>query len=137
MAIYLLDTNHASPLVTLTHPMRNKFFAALQAGHGFAICVPILSEVWYGISLLPRAKQNQTELAKLIAWLPCYSLDKSDAEMAADLQITLRRRGIQLETVDALIAAVAIRYDLTLLTTDKDFLPITQLKRENWLQPKS
>ncbi len=35
--------------------------------------------------------------------------------------------------VDALIAAIAIRYDLTLLTEDKDFRPITQLKRENWL----
>lgn len=137
MAIYLLDANHASPLVTPTHPMRDKFFAALQAGHSFAICVPVLSEVWYGISLLPRAKQNQAEWAKLRIWLPCYSLDDADGDMAAELQITLRRIGKQLETVDALIAAVGIRYDLTLLTTDGDFRPISQLKTENWLQPKT
>jgi len=133
MAVYLLDSNHASPPVTLSHPLRSKFFAAVQAGHSFAICVPVLSEVWYGISLLPRAKQNQAEWANLEAWLPCYSLDKADAEMAANLQIALRRRGRQLETVDALIAAVSVRYDLILLTTDGDFREITQLKQENWL----
>lgn len=33
----------------------------------------------------------------------------------------------------SLIAAVALRYDLTLLTTDKDFSAIPQLKQENWL----
>ena len=39
----------------------------------------------------------------------------------------------QLETVDALITAVALRYDLTLLTTDRDFNAVPQLKQENWL----
>lgn len=133
MAVYLLDSNHASPLVTLHHPLRQRFFAAAQAGHSFAICVPVLSEVWYGISLLPRAAQNQAEWSKLRILLPCHSLDQADGEKAAELQVLLRRRGKQLETVDALIAAVAIRYDLILLTTDKDFRPITQIKQENWL----
>jgi predicted nucleic acid-binding protein len=59
--------------------------------------------------------------------------NESDAERAAELQISLRRRGWQLETVDALVAAVALRYDLTLLTRDKDFVAITPLKQENWL----
>lgn len=36
-------------------------------------------------------------------------------------------------TVDALIAAVALRYDLTLLTADQDFTAISPLKQENWL----
>lgn len=60
-------------------------------------------------------------------------LSFADAERAANLQTSLRRRGRQLETVDALIAAVALRYDLTLLTADNDFSAISQLKRENWL----
>ncbi len=55
MADYLLDTNHASPLVTLHHPLRKRVFEAMQAGHKFNDCVPVLSEVWYGISALPRA----------------------------------------------------------------------------------
>jgi predicted nucleic acid-binding protein len=38
-----------------------------------------------------------------------------------------------LDTIGALIALVALRYDLTLLTTDKDFAAILALKQENWL----
>jgi predicted nucleic acid-binding protein len=132
MAGYLLDSNHASPLVTLTHPLRQRFFAAVQAGHSFAICVPVLSEVWYGISLLPRAARNQAEWAQLRMLLPCHALDETDAEMAADLQVSLRRRGWQLETIDALIATVAVRNQLILLTTDGDFRNVPNLQWENW-----
>ena len=65
--------------------------------------------------------------------MPCYVPDESDAESAADLQLALRRRGRQLETVDALIAAVALRNGLTLLTTDMDFQAVPGLLQENWL----
>lgn len=103
-------------------------------GHSFAVCAPALSEFLFGIGLPPRAAQNRQEWDNLRPLLTIYRVvDEADAEMAAELQFTLRRRGKQLETVDALIAAVAIRYDLMLLTTDKDFRPITHLKWESWL----
>jgi predicted nucleic acid-binding protein len=35
--------------------------------------------------------------------------------------------------VDATIAAGALHYDLVLLTTDRDFAAISDLKQENWL----
>jgi predicted nucleic acid-binding protein len=41
---------------------------------------------------------------------------------AADLSVKCRRAGVQLETVDALIAQVCIANDLTLLTADADFV---------------
>jgi tRNA(fMet)-specific endonuclease VapC len=133
MAGYLLDSNHASPLVTLTHPLRQRFFAAAQAGHSFAICVPVFTEVWYGISLLPRAMRNRAEWTHLRLLMSFYSLDERDAEMAAELQIALRRQGRQVGTADALIATVAIRQRLILLTSDGDFRRIPQLQTENWL----
>ena len=133
MATYLLDTNHLSPLVTLTHPLRRQLAQSQQAGHMFALAVPALTELLFGLSLLPRAKQNLVEWSRLQGGLTVYDLDRSDAERAANLQVSLRRRGRQLETVDALIAAVALSYDLTLLTTDNDFRAVPQLKQENWL----
>lgn len=48
--------------------------------------------------------------------------------------MTLRRSGRQLATVDALIGAVALRYNLTLLSTDGDFTAIADLRLENWLR---
>lgn len=137
MTDYLLDTNHISPLVTTGHPLRQRILDSLQAGNRFAIAVPALTEVLFGMGLLPRARQN------LIIWetvkdkFDYYGIEPQDAEQAAKLQISLRQRGAQLATVDALIAAVALRYDLTLLTGDKDFAAITGLKHENWLRPPS
>jgi tRNA(fMet)-specific endonuclease VapC len=133
MANYLLDTNHLSPLVTLDHPLRSQVLQSLQTGHTFAITVPGLTEMLYGISLLPRAKQNLAEWTRLRPNFICYIPDETDAEQAAELQVSLRRRGWQLETVDALIAAVALRYDLILLTADQDFNPVPRLNQENWL----
>lgn len=123
MANYLLDTNHASALVTLGHPLRLRVLLRLQAGDSFAITVPVVAETLFGIGVLPRAAQNLAEWARLRPSLVCYIPDEADAENAAALQRLLRRQGRQLETVDAIIAVVALRYDLALLTADNDFTP--------------
>jgi tRNA(fMet)-specific endonuclease VapC len=133
MSRYLLDTNHASPLVTKHHPLRRRFFSALQAGHEFSVCVQVYSEVWYGLSSVPRREENRAEWQKLARWLPCYVADKSDAENAAELRLSLRSRGRQLALADALLATIALRYDLILLPSDRDFSPVQNLRQENWL----
>jgi len=46
---------------------------------------------------------------------------RTDYEDAAALSNTCRRHGVQLASVDALIAQLAIAHELTLLTTDRDF----------------
>jgi tRNA(fMet)-specific endonuclease VapC len=132
MAHYLLDTNHASTLVTFHHPLRQKVLAAIAADHDFSVAVPVITESVFGISLLPRAAANRQEWQKLRQEVTCFALDEIDALAAAELQLDLRKKGIQLKTVDALIATVALRYDLILLTSDQDFLAIPKLRHENW-----
>jgi tRNA(fMet)-specific endonuclease VapC len=133
MSDYLLDTNHASPLVTAGHPLRQRVLPHLDAGDSFALCVPVVTETLFGIGILPRAAQNLAEWARLRPSLPCYIPDETDAESAAELQIALRRQGRQLETVDALVAVITLRYGLILLTTDGDFRAVPGLQHENWL----
>jgi tRNA(fMet)-specific endonuclease VapC len=135
MTQYLLDTNHAATLVTLRHPLRQRVLLRLQAGDIFAIAVPIVTETLFGIGLLPRGAQNLAEWARLRPSFTCFIPDEPDAETAAALQRTLRRQGWPLETVDAFIAVIAIRYGLVLLTSDNDFAPVPNLKQENWLIP--
>ena len=132
---FLIDTNHLSPLVTLDHPLRKEILIRRNGGTSFAICVPVLAEMLFGISVLPRAHKNREEWRQLQPLFPCIGLDAEDAEMAADLQVTLRRKGRQVAVMDALIATVALRYDLTLLTTDRDFEAVPLLKTENWIRP--
>ncbi len=136
MPTYLLDTNHASPLVTPGHPLRQRVLQQLDAGDQFAICVPVLTETLFGIGILPRAAQNRAEWAQLQPRLACYIPDETDAALAAELQIALPQRGKQLATVDALIAVLALRYELVLLTTDGDFLAVPNLHHENWLHSR-
>jgi predicted nucleic acid-binding protein len=133
VSAYLLDTNHLSPLVTPGHPLRQRVVQALQAGHSFAVCVPVLAEMLFGIGILPRAVANLAEWERLKPNFRFYAPDVVDAEKAAALQIALRRQGWQLETVDALVAITAERYRLILLTRDKDFTRVPGIRLEQWL----
>lgn len=133
MVQYLLDTNHASPLVTIGHPLRSIILASLNKGDTFGLCVPVIVETKFGIGVLPRARENLEEWQQLRTRLPVYASDAIDAEMAVDLQLALRKSGWQLASFDALIAAIALRHDLTLLTSDRDFQAVEGLRIENWL----
>ncbi len=135
MTNYLLDTNHISPLVTIEHPLRGKILAQLQAGDTFSIATPALSEFLFGIGTLPRAKQNLREWERIKRDFKYYSVDQIDAEQSAKLRLALHQHGWQLGIIDSLIAVIASRNDLILLTTDKDFRAISDLKQENWRAP--
>jgi predicted nucleic acid-binding protein len=47
----------------------------------------------------------------------------------------MRRQGRQMTLIDTLIATIAIRNELVLLTTDRDFEQIPNLVCENWIKP--
>ncbi len=130
---YLLDTNHLGRLVDPRHPLRARLRTAIEAGDVFYIILPIITETVAGFSILPRAAQNWAEWQVLRPALALSPIDEDDAVDAAELQVILRRAGRQLATVDALIATIALRYDLILLTTDGDFTSVASLRLENWL----
>lgn len=133
MSDYLLDTNHLSPLLTLDHPLRRRILEAIRHGDRFALTTVNVAELLYGIGSVPRAAQNRVEWEHLRSSLRMFDVEEPDAVESAEMRIRLRRRGRQLGAIDALIAAIALRYDLTLLTTDGDFDAVPDLKRENWL----
>ncbi|MGH2460329.1 MAG: type II toxin-antitoxin system VapC family toxin, partial [Chloroflexota bacterium] len=126
--------NHASPLVTLEHPLRGRVIAAMLSGDRFGLPTPVITEVVSGFLLLPRSAQNQQEWDRLRPGFRAYSIDEDTAITAAHIRVLLRRQGRQLQTVDALVAAVALRERLVLLTTDRDFDAVPELYAENWLK---
>ena len=77
----------------------------------------ILQELLQGF-LGPKA---QAEIAMRFAALPLLQPERDDHIDAATLRNTCRRAGVQIGTVDALLAQLCIRHELTLLTTDCDF----------------
>lgn len=133
MSAYLLDANHLSPLVTVGHPLRELILSRCQAGDVFAIAAPVLNEFLFGIAIIPRAQQNLREWEHLREEFIYYGVDAADAEEAFRLRLHLRQQGRQLDLVDSFVAVVALRYGLTLLTTDKDFSTVPHLQQENWI----
>lgn len=55
------------------------------------------------------------------AALPLVVPDREDHVAAAGLRNSCRKKGVQIGTIDALLAQLCIRYELVLLTTDEDF----------------
>jgi predicted nucleic acid-binding protein len=91
--------------------------AALVGGDSVVTTGLILQELLQGFSG-PKARK---ELLDKFAALPILVPDRKDHIDAADLRNRCRRAGVQLGTIDALIAQLCVRHDLTLLTTDGDF----------------
>jgi predicted nucleic acid-binding protein len=91
--------------------------AALNGGEAIVTTGLILQELLQGFSG-PRARKD---LVQRFAALPLLAPDRRDYIDAAELRNHCRRSGVQLGTIDALLAQLCIRHDLTLLTTDRDF----------------
>jgi predicted nucleic acid-binding protein len=78
----------------------------------------VLQELLQGFAG-PRAAKAITERFRS---LPLIQPDRIDHVAAAELRNTCRRAGVQIGTIDALLIQLCIRHELTLLTTDKDFI---------------
>jgi len=77
----------------------------------------VLQELLQGFSG-PRAR---TVLLERFSALPMLTPDRDDHIDAAVLRNACRRGGVQIGTIDALLAQLCIRHGLVMLTTDKDF----------------
>ncbi|HEY6619888.1 MAG TPA: PIN domain-containing protein [Steroidobacteraceae bacterium] len=91
--------------------------AALDGGEAIVTTGLILQELLQGFSG-PRARKD---LVQRFAALPLLVPDRRDYIDAAELRNHCRRSGVQLGTIDALLAQLCIRHELTMLTTDGDF----------------
>ena len=90
---------------------------ALESGVRILATGVILQELLQGF-LGPKAKQ---QIIERFAAFPLLNPDREDHIGAAELRNRCRARGVQAGTIDALIAQLCIRHELTLLTTDVDF----------------
>lgn len=82
----------------------------------------ILQELLQGF--LP--KRTQTEIRIRFNAIPAVQPTRDVHIAAADLRNSCRRAGVQLGTIDALIAQLCITHDLELLSTDRDFVHAAQ-----------
>lgn len=91
---------------------------ALEGGETIVVTGLVLQELLQGFSG-PKARKD---IIDRFAALPLLAPDRLDHIDAAELRNRCRRAGLQIGTIDAVIAQLCIRHDLMLLTTDNDFV---------------
>ena len=90
---------------------------ALTEGSQIVTTGLVLQELLQGFTG-PKAK---ADIIDRFAAFPLIAPDRADHIAAAELRNTCRRAGVQVGTVDAILAQLCIRHKLSLLSTDNDF----------------
>ena len=90
---------------------------AIRSGEPILTTGLVLQELLQGFAG-PKARG---QILDRFSAVPLLVPDRDDHIAAADLRNRCRRGGVQIGTIDALLAQLCIRHDLTMLTSDEDF----------------
>jgi predicted nucleic acid-binding protein len=93
---------------------------SIESGETIVTTGLVLQELLQGFDG-PKAG---AQIVQRFSALPLLIPDRHDHIAAAQLRNRCRRSGIQIATIDALLAQLCIRHGLTILTADKDFTHI-------------
>lgn len=118
---FLVDTSVWSLALRRSEPGTEREVArlreALFARESIYTTGLVLQELLQGF----RGPRQRAAILRRFSALPTIAPDRDDHVEAAEVRNRCRQRGVQLGTIDALLAQLAIRHELVLLTTDQDF----------------
>jgi predicted nucleic acid-binding protein len=95
---------------------------ALERGETVLTTGLVLQELLQGFS----GPKSRDRIVERFSALPLIAPDREDHIRAATLRNQCRRAGVQIGTIDALLAQLCVRHDLIMLTTDQDFRRIAK-----------
>ena len=117
----IVDTSIWSLALRRHSPIQNPESEALrkiiQGGEDIYLIGIILQEILQGI----KKPEDFTNLKKYLDAFSLLEIKREDYIEAAELKNHLSRKGVQVSTIDVLIAAAAIVNDCCLYTNDRDF----------------
>lgn len=135
---FLLDTNVCIALMKgRDHALRERIRRERDARVRMAVSSVSVFELWFGVGKSQRKEENARRLEAFQAlpfeWL---DFDCEDARHAGLLRGTLVAAGTPIGFYDTLIAAQALRQDLTIVTANVgEFTRVPGLRLENWANP--
>jgi predicted nucleic acid-binding protein len=104
---------------------------AIEAGETIFSTGLVLQELLQGFS----GPKSRAAILDRFSAVPLLVPDRQDHIEAAELRNRCRRSGTRIETIDALLAQLCLRHDLTMLSTDHDFSRIAaQCALKLWRQ---
>ena len=98
---------------------------ALESGGTLLTTGLILQELLQGFA----GPKSRAQIVERFSALPLIVPNRADHIEAAELRNHCRRKGVQIGTIDALLAQLCIRHDTTMLTADEDFTQVVKHSR--------
>ena len=118
--------------VLVPSPEVRALVRAIESGETLLTTGLVLQELLQGFS----GPKDRNQILDRFSSVPLLVPDRDDHVRAAELRNHCRRGGVQVGTIDALLAQLCVRHDLTMLTTDQDFGRIAaHSKLKLWNEP--
>lgn len=125
---YLLDTNIIIALFADEMTVKNSL---AQADEVFIPSIAV-GKLCYGAKKSGRSKENLQRIDELIANSAVLGCDAETSRYYGEIKNKLRLKGRPLPENDIWIAALALQYNLTLVTRDAHFQEIENLQTVAW-----
>jgi tRNA(fMet)-specific endonuclease VapC len=128
---YLLDTNMASYVIKGNVPLvRERLVRVLMADVGISVITE--AELRFGVARKPEASRLAPAVEEFLLRVEIVSWNSEAAKAYALIRATLERTGEPMGNLDMMIAAQALALPATLVTHDRVFRRVSQLKVEDW-----
>lgn len=107
--------------------------AARLAGHKIGTGIPVLAELFAGIEFSATRDANLDVVNRNVGLFRQWPFTTEAAREFGRLYALLRRAGRTIQTVDLMIAAIALTLgNCTIITSDTDLPAVPGLNVENW-----
>ena len=130
MTRYMLDTNTVSYLMRGQAAVEKAIFSKDYAD----LCISSLTEaeLLYGVNRKPEATRRAKMVHEFLERIESLVWGSKEAACYGSLRATMERSGKSLQTTDMLIAAHALASGAILVTSDKAFQHVPDLRVEDW-----
>lgn len=125
---FLLDTNIISALLKGEKAIADK----IDVAKDIYIPIIVLGELYYGAQYSIKIEANILSVNKLMLNYEILNANEQTASVYGNIKAALRRKGRPIPENDIWIASIAQQNNLILVTRDKHFSEIENLKTVSW-----
>jgi len=128
---YLLDTNTASYIIKGNVPHVRDYLRRVPISE-VGVSVVTEAELRFGVARKPQASRLQLAVEEFLLRIEILPWHSDAARQYATIRGLLEDSGTPMGHLDMMIAAQALAADVTLVTHDRAFQRVKQLKLEDW-----
>jgi len=133
LTLYMLDTNTISYVANGKSKVARARMLGLGADEAVCLSVITEAEIRYGLAKRPEAVALKERMEWLLAAIRILPWGREEARVYGELRASLEAAGKTLESMDMQIAAHAVAAGAVLVTSDKAFGFVSDLKGNvNW-----